>query len=68
MLSGLKVRPGMIAVDKKLIKLGTWVKIKGKSYLAADTGSTIRGRRIDIYMPSHQAALEFGRKKMRIEF
>lgn len=66
--SGQQVRTGMIAVDKRVIPLGTRVKIKGKSYLAADTGSGIRGRRIDIYMPSHQAALEFGRKKMRIEF
>lgn len=66
--SGLPVRVGMIAVDRRLIKLGTRVRIGKKTYLAADTGSAIKGRRIDVYMSSHQAALAFGRKKMRIEF
>lgn len=66
--SGLPLRMGMIAVDKRVIPLGTRVKTGKKKYLAADTGSAIRGRRIDVYIPSHKAALKFGRKKMRIEF
>lgn len=66
--SGLPVRVGMIAVDKRVIPLGARVKIGARTYLAADTGSAIRGARIDIYKASHREALEFGRKKMRIEF
>lgn len=66
--SGLPVKSGMIAVDKRLIRLGTRVRIRGKTYLAADTGSAIKGRRIDVYFERHLDALKFGRKKLRIEF
>lgn len=66
--SGLAVRPGMIAVDKRVIPLGTRVKISNKWYLAGDTGSWIKGKRIDIYFERHSDASKFGRKKMRIEF
>lgn len=49
-----------IAVDTRVIPFGTKVKINGKTYMAEDTGSAIKGNRIDIYMDSHQAALNFG--------
>ena len=59
----------MIAVDPQYIKLGTRVKINGKVYVAEDTGSAIKGgRRIDIYMLTHQSALLWGRQKVEIEF
>lgn len=66
--SGKKVKEGMIAVDPRYIKLGTRVKINGKGYVAADTGSAIKGRRIDIYVPTHKAALLWGRQKVEVEF
>lgn len=49
-----------IAVDTNIIPFGTEVIINGKTYVAEDTGSAIKGSRIDIYMSSHQEALEFG--------
>ena len=55
--SGLPARVGMIAVDKRVIKLGTRVKIGKNTYLAADTGSRIRGNRIDVYFERHSDAL-----------
>ena len=66
--SGVKVRRGMVAVDKKYISLGTKIKIHGMpgTYIAADTGSAIKGKRIDIYNPSHNSALRFGRKLVRV--
>mgnify|MGYP001583985060 FL=1 len=66
--SGVKVRLGIVAVDKRFIKLGTKIKIHGMkgTYLAADTGSAIKGKRIDIYNPSHGSALRFGRKLIRV--
>ena len=49
-----------IAVDTSVISFGTEVVINGVTYIAEDTGSAIKGNKIDIYMESHQAALQFG--------
>jgi 3D (Asp-Asp-Asp) domain-containing protein len=49
-----------IAVDKHVIPLGETVTIDGVEYIAEDTGSAIKGNRIDIYFEDHQEALDFG--------
>ena len=49
-----------IAVDTSVIPFGTKVMINGNIYIAEDTGSAIIGNRIDIYMSSHNEALNFG--------
>ena len=49
-----------IAVDKHVIPLGESVTIDGVEYIAEDTGSAIKGNRIDIFFDDHQTALEFG--------
>ncbi len=51
-----------IAVDRRLIKLGTKVKIGRITYVAEDVGSGIRGRSIDIYYSSHSRAHRHGVK------
>lgn len=51
-----------IAVDPKIIPLGSKILIDGKIYVAEDVGGSIRGNRIDIYFPTHQAALNYGRQ------
>ncbi len=49
-----------IAVDKRVIPLGAKVYIDGfGEFIAEDTGSAIKGNRIDIYMDSHEAARWF---------
>lgn len=58
--SGQVAEPGMIAVDPKIISLGSTVVIDGKEYLAADTGGAIKGNRIDVYFEHHSEALAFG--------
>lgn len=56
-----------IAVDKNVIPLGSKVLIEGYGeYIAEDTGSGIKGNRIDIYFESHQEALRFGRRKVEL--
>lgn len=66
--SGVKARANhTIAVDKKVIPLGTTVLINGKQYVAEDTGSAIKGNKIDIYFDSHEEALKFGRQTIEIE-
>lgn len=49
-----------IAVDTSVIPFGTKVMINGNTYVAEDTGSAIKGNKIDIYFDSHSKALNFG--------
>lgn len=66
--SGVKAKANRtIAVDKNIIPLGTSVIINDKIYVAEDTGSAIKGNKIDIYFDSHEQALEFGRQTIEIE-
>ena len=60
--SGKKVQEGKtIAVDTKVIKMGSQVKIDGYgTYEAQDTGSAIKGNKIDVYVADHQRALQMG--------
>lgn len=50
-----------IAVDPSVIPYGTEVIIDGKTYVAEDCGGAIKGRKIDIYVDSHQEAINRGR-------
>ena len=59
--SGAVVEAGRtIAVDSSVIPLGSEIVIDGHTYVAEDTGSAIKGNRIDIYFDTHQEALNFG--------
>lgn len=49
-----------IAVDPKVIPIGSEVVINGHTYIAEDVGGTIKENRVDIYFNTHQEALEFG--------
>ena len=51
-----------IAVDRRLIRLGTKVKIGKITYVAEDVGGAIKGRRVDIYYSSHSRASRHGVK------
>src|SRR5947209_2961877 len=55
--SGHRLKPGhrVVAVDPHVIPLRSVVEVEGLGKWAAlDTGSAIKGNRIDIWMPSHQ--------------
>lgn len=49
-----------IAVDPKVIPLGSTVYIDGVPYIAEDIGGAIKSNRVDIFFSSHEAALQFG--------
>ena len=49
-----------IAVDPKVIPLGSKVMINNHVYIAEDTGGAIKGNKIDIYVSSHSKALSKG--------
>lgn len=59
--SGTELTVGRtIAVDPDVIPLGSIVDINGFQYVAEDTGSAIKGNRIDILFSNHAEALDFG--------
>lgn len=66
--SGTQVRPGVIAVDPKIIPLGSKVYIKEykKVYSAEDTGGAIKGNKIDIYYEDKDFVDKYGRKTLNI--
>lgn len=49
-----------IAVDPRVIPLGSKVEIQGKTYIAEDTGGAIKGNRIDVCVSSHSEAYAKG--------
>ena len=55
-----------IAVDPSVIPLGSRVIIDGHTYVAEDTGSAIKGNKIDMYFNSHSEALNWGVKYKNI--
>lgn len=64
---GIPVRKGVVAVDPGLIPLGTKLHVPGYGRgIAADVGSAIKGRIIDLWMPSDAAARQWGRRTVVI--
>ncbi|MFX3616855.1 MAG: 3D domain-containing protein [Sporolactobacillus sp.] len=58
----------VIAVDPSVIPLGSRVEIPGYGvYVASDTGGAIKGKRIDIHLPTKDAALNFGVKTLTVQ-
>jgi 3D (Asp-Asp-Asp) domain-containing protein len=49
-----------IGVDPNVIPLGSTVYINGQAFVAEDTGGGIKGNRIDMFVDSHQEAIEKG--------
>lgn len=65
----LKANPGakVIAVDPSVIPLGTKVYVEGYGYaVASDTGSAIKGNKIDVFFSSKSDAYRWGRKQVKI--
>lgn len=65
--SGLPTGPGVVAVDPTVIPLGTRMDIPGYGPgVAADTGTAIKGLRIDLWFPTLKQALSWGRRTITI--
>ena len=70
---GTKARVGAVAVDPKVIPLGSKLYIETQdgwpSYgyaVAEDTGGAIKGMRIDLFFNSNKTALQFGRRMVTV--
>jgi peptidoglycan DL-endopeptidase CwlO len=56
-----------IAVDPKVIPLGTKVYIPGYGYaICSDTGGAIKGNKIDLYLNSVQECIQWGRRSVTL--
>jgi 3D (Asp-Asp-Asp) domain-containing protein len=64
---GIKLRRGLVAVDPKVIPLRSRLYIKGYGYAyAADTGSAIKGNRIDLAVKDKKEEAKFNRKQITV--
>lgn len=65
--TGLRTAWGVVAVDPAMIALGTRMTIPGYGEgVAADVGSAVRGASIDLWFPTRQQALAWGRRVVTI--
>lgn len=63
--TGMKAGKGVVAVDPRVIPLGTKLFIEGYGFaVAGDTGGAIRGKKIDLGHNTYTAALRFGRRSV----
>ena len=56
-----------LAVDRRLIPLGTKIVMNGHTYYAEDTGGAIKGKKIDVYFRRHSATSRWGVRYVKIK-
>jgi 3D (Asp-Asp-Asp) domain-containing protein len=65
--TGVRCTYGAVAVDPRLIPLGSKLYIEGYGYgFACDTGGAIKGPHIDLAFDSPRAAMRHGRKHIKV--
>lgn len=66
--SGSKVMEGVtVAADSKVFPIGSYLYIEGVGMrVVTDRGGAIKGKRLDVYVKSHQKALELGKHKAKV--
>jgi 3D (Asp-Asp-Asp) domain-containing protein len=68
--SGMGVRAGTIAADPRVLPFGTRVRLDAGpysgEYVVTDSGSAIKGRKIDVWIPSFREACRFGRRNVKL--
>lgn len=71
--SGMRAQCGVVAVDPRVIPLGTKLYIESADgsfvygyAVAGDTGGAIKGNRIDLFMDSYSECMQFGRRNVNV--
>lgn len=68
--TGGSVRRGIVAADRRVLPLGTRIQISAGAYsgiyTVTDTGGAVKGRVLDIWMPSCAEANRFGRRNVLV--
>jgi 3D (Asp-Asp-Asp) domain-containing protein len=63
--TGVRAGYGIVAVDPRVIRLGTRLYIEGYGYaVAGDTGGAIKGHRIDLGHTTYREASNVGRRRV----
>jgi 3D (Asp-Asp-Asp) domain-containing protein len=69
--TGHITKPGLVAADPEIIPLGSVIYVEsplmGGIYQVLDTGDLVKGRIIDIFIPSYEKCLEFGRRIVKVK-
>lgn len=69
--SGVKVRRGIVAADPDVLPIGSIIRVHSSQYsgiyTVLDTGASVQGRMIDIYVPTRAEALRFGSRRVKVE-
>ena len=68
--SGTYVRRGVIAADPRVLPLGSVVQIRSGNYTGVysvqDTGRLVKGKIVDLWVPSYNEAIQFGRRNVTL--
>jgi 3D (Asp-Asp-Asp) domain-containing protein len=68
--SGTRARTGIVAADPAVLPVGTVLRIVDGAfsgiYTVMDTGSAVKGRHIDIFIPDCASAERFGERSLRV--
>src|SRR4051812_33642558 len=69
--AGTRTHTGIVAADTRLLPVGSVLQIVHPNHVAGiytvmDTGSAVKGRTLDIFMPSCEHAVKFGRRPVRV--
>jgi 3D (Asp-Asp-Asp) domain-containing protein len=70
--SGVPAQPGIVAADVRHLPLGTRVHVETPGqpyagvYTVLDTGSKIKGRKLDIFISSCARAKRFGKRLVKV--
>jgi 3D (Asp-Asp-Asp) domain-containing protein len=69
--AGVPAAPGYVAADPRVIPLGSVIYVESPLmsgvYQVMDTGELIKGKIIDIFIPSYEACKEFGRRMVKVK-
>ncbi|HEY2848134.1 MAG TPA: 3D domain-containing protein [Pyrinomonadaceae bacterium] len=67
---GHGVRRGLVAADPRVLPMGSRIYVNAGQwsgmYLVSDTGGAIKGKRLDIWVPSCSEAKRFGRRSVQV--
>jgi 3D (Asp-Asp-Asp) domain-containing protein len=71
-VKGVQTQPGIVAADKRILPLGSTIRVSSAGrysglYVVTDVGIAIVGRRIDIFITDPAEARAFGRKRVQVE-
>lgn len=65
--TGSNPKVGTVAVDPSVIKLGSKIYVDGYGFgIAEDTGGSIKGNRIDVFLETEAAARRWGMKSVKV--